>query len=129
MSTIDFPRDNVIGLVNIRDFALLDTESGKFTVRNIMTFYKHRYGTAITPEDSSYDVFNLFKKSSDQIILMPIETLIFVVEQYHLGVVVEYDNSSEKDPKAKAVGIVTLEDIIEEMIQEEIIDETDVFSK
>ncbi len=55
-------RDNIIGLVNIRDFALLDTESGKFTVRNIMNFYKHRYGTAITPDDSSYDVFNLFKK-------------------------------------------------------------------
>ncbi|CAF1462085.1 unnamed protein product [Adineta steineri] len=104
-------RDNIIGLVNIRDFALLDTESGKFTVRNIMNFYKHRYGTAITTDDSSYDVFNLFKK-----------------EQYHLGVVVEYDNASEKDPKAKAVGIITLEDIIEEMIQEEIIDETDVFT-
>ena len=98
--------------MNIRDFALLDSESGKFTVRSIMNFYKHRYGTAITPEDSSYDVFNLFKK-----------------EQYHLGVVVEYDNSTEKDPKVRAVGIVTLEDIIEEMIQEEIIDETDVFSK
>lgn len=51
------------------------------------------------------------------------------LEQYHFGVVVEYDNTSEKDPKAKAVGIVTLEDIIEEMIQEEIVDETDVFSK
>jgi len=51
------------------------------------------------------------------------------LEQYHLGVVVEYDNTSEKDPRAKAVGSVTLEDIIEEMIQEEIVDETDVFSK
>lgn len=55
-------------------------------------------------------------------------SVLFRLEQYHLGVVVEYDNTSEKDPKAKAVGIVTLEDIIEEMIQEEIIDETDVFS-
>lgn len=104
-------RDNIVGLVNIRDFALLDTESGKFTVRSLMSFYRHRYGTAILPDESSYDVFNLFKK-----------------EQYHLGVVVEFDNTGEKDPKARAVGIVTLEDIIEEMIQEEIIDETDVFT-
>ena len=54
---------------------------------------------------------------------------LILSEQYHLGVVVEYDNTSEKDPRAKAIGIVTLEDIIEEMIQEEIVDETDVFSK
>ncbi|CAF1141906.1 unnamed protein product [Rotaria sordida] len=104
-------KDNIVGLVYARDFALPDTESGKFTVRHIMSFCKHRYGTSITPDDSSYDVFNLFKK-----------------EQYHLGVVVEYDNTSEKDPRARAVGIVTLEDIIEEMIQEEIVDETDVFT-
>ncbi|CAF1181229.1 unnamed protein product [Rotaria sordida] len=104
-------RDNIIGLVNIRDFALLDTESGKFTVRSVMNFYKHRYGKVIMPDDSCYDVFNQLKK-----------------ERYHLGIVAEHDSSSKKDPKPRAIGIVTLEDIIEEMIQEEIIDETDVFT-
>ncbi|CAF3800914.1 unnamed protein product [Rotaria sp. Silwood1] len=104
-------RNNIIGLVNIRDFALLDTESGKFTVRSLLNFYKHRYGKEIMSDDSCYDVFNKLKK-----------------EQYHMGIVVEHDTSSEKDPKVRAVGIVTLEDIIEEMIQEEIIDETDVFT-
>ncbi|CAF1120410.1 unnamed protein product [Adineta steineri] len=104
-------RDNIIGLVNMRDFALLDTESGKFTVRNVMTFYNRRYGKLIMPDDSCYEVFNKLKK-----------------EQYHMGVVIEYENNSSLDPKVRAVGIVTLEDIIEEMIQEEIIDETDVFT-
>ncbi len=57
-----FSRDNIVGLVYARDFALPDTDSGQFTVRNIMNFCKHRYGKSLTPEDSSYDVFNLFKK-------------------------------------------------------------------
>lgn len=67
---LGFSRDNIIGLVNIRDFALLDTESGKVTVRSIMNFYKHRYGTAITTDDSSYDVFNLFKKGLENEIVI-----------------------------------------------------------
>jgi len=33
-----------------------------------MNFYKHRYGTAITADDSSYDVFNLFKKGKKKVI-------------------------------------------------------------
>ncbi len=61
--------DNIIGLVNIRDFALLDTESGKFTVRNMMNFYNHRYGKMIMPDDSCYDVFNKLKKGNEQILL------------------------------------------------------------
>lgn len=122
-------RDNIIGLVNIRDFALLDTESGKFTVRSLMNFYKHRYGNAIELDESSYNVFNTFKKGKTPSTKRSIDGLTCLLEeQYHMGVVVEYDNTSEKDPKSRAVGIVTLEDIIEEMIQEEIIDETDVFS-
>jgi len=60
-----FSSENIIGLVNIRDFALLDTESGKFTVRSLMNFYKHRYGKAVMPDDSCYDVFNKLKKGNE----------------------------------------------------------------
>lgn len=61
--------DNIIGLVNIRDFALLDTESGKFTVRSLMNFYNHRYGKEIMPDDSCYDVFNKLKKGIENTLL------------------------------------------------------------
>ena len=47
----------------------------------------------------------------------------------HLAVVIKVDDERDGDPVYEAVGIVTLEDIIEEIIQCEIVDETDVYSK
>lgn len=47
----------------------------------------------------------------------------------HMAFVHRVNNEGEGDPFYETVGIITLEDVIEELIQAEIMDETDVYSK
>lgn len=46
----------------------------------------------------------------------------------HLAVVQRVNSEGEGDPFYEVMGIVTLEDIIEEIIKSEIVDETDLYS-
>lgn len=47
----------------------------------------------------------------------------------HMAFVHRVNNEGEGDPFYETVGIITLEDVIEELIQAEIMDETDVYSE
>src|SRR4051794_19906367 len=47
---------------------------------------------------------------------------------YHLAMVQEVVNYDGHDPLFELVGIVTLEDIVEEILQAEIVDETDAIT-
>lgn len=52
-----------------------------------------------------------------------------LIGKSHLAIVQRVNNEGEGDPFYEVLGIVTLEDIIEEIIKSEILDETDLYSR
>ncbi|MGH0187306.1 UNVERIFIED_CONTAM: hypothetical protein FKN15_024041 [Acipenser sinensis] len=52
---------------------------------------------------------------------------VFFSGKSHLAIVQRVNNEGEGDPFYEVLGIVTLEDVIEEIIKSEILDETDLY--
>lgn len=53
----------------------------------------------------------------------------FLTGHSHMGIVRRVNSEGDGDPYYETLGVLTLEDVIEEIIQSEIIDETDIISK
>uniref|UniRef100_A0A8C0H1C6 Metal transporter n=1 Tax=Chelonoidis abingdonii TaxID=106734 RepID=A0A8C0H1C6_CHEAB len=55
-------------------------------------------------------------------------TILVMDRKSHLAIVQRVNNEGEGDPFYEVLGIVTLEDVIEEIIKSEILDETDLYT-
>ncbi|KII72237.1 Metal transporter CNNM4 [Thelohanellus kitauei] len=97
--------DNITGILYVKDITFVDTEDNVH-VQNILKFFNRP--VIYVKHDTKLDrLLKEFKKGVS-----------------HLAIVVSSDEI-DGAMKFKAIGIITLEDIIEEIIESEILDEKD----
>lgn len=103
-------RHNIVGLLLVKDLAFIDTDDCT-PLRTVIKFYNHQVQRVF--DDVHLDaMLEEFKKGHS-----------------HLAMVQRVNSEGDGDPFYEAIGIVTLEDILEEIIQSEIVDETDIYCK
>jgi hypothetical protein len=98
----------VIGLLFVKDLIFIDPED-ETRVQDFVEIFGR--GTHVVwPDDKLGDVLRELKRGRS-----------------HMAVVRDVNNEDDGDPFYEIKGIITLEDIIEEIIGDEIVDETDAF--
>ena len=101
-------RSNILHILFAKDLMFIDPDDN-MPLAMVCEFYNNEVNFVYA--DTPLNVmFNEFKSG----------------EKGHMAFVQEVNASGEGDPFYETIGLVTLEDIIEEIIQQEIVDETDV---
>ena len=100
--------NHVVGMILTKDLILIDPEE-EHTVKAAMQLFG-RTVHQIFPDMKLPDILQEFKSGRG-----------------HLAVVMDVNNEGAGDPVYEVIGLVTLEDIIEEILHTEIVDETDNF--
>jgi len=103
-------RTNVIGLIFVKDLIFIDKESS-INIRSLMQIFG-RGLFVVWVDDKLGDVLSELKKGRSHMALVKS---------------VNTNDSTGKDPYYEIKGIITLEDIIEVILGDEILDETDDF--
>lgn len=104
---------NVVALLLVKQLLLVNPDEGR-TIRSILTKKKKSHK----------------KKFAAPVYVSVSARLEEVLDEFQQGrshLAIVYDDLSKPEGERKFMGIVTLEDIIEEILQEEIVDETDVY--
>ncbi|XP_008323804.1 metal transporter CNNM3 isoform X1 [Cynoglossus semilaevis] len=99
-------RSNIVEILYVKDLALVDPEDCT-PMSTITKFYNHPLHYVFN--DTKLDaMLEEFKKGNS-----------------HMAIVQKVNNEGEGDPFYEVLGLVTLEDVIEEIIKSEILDESD----
>ncbi|XP_049460413.1 metal transporter CNNM3 isoform X2 [Epinephelus fuscoguttatus] len=99
-------RSNIIEILYVKDLALVDPDDCT-PMTTITKFYNHPLHYVFN--DTKLDaMLEEFKKGNS-----------------HMAIVQKVNNEGEGDPFYEVLGLVTLEDVIEEIIKSEILDESD----
>uniref|UniRef100_A0A8C2HN40 Metal transporter n=1 Tax=Cyprinus carpio TaxID=7962 RepID=A0A8C2HN40_CYPCA len=100
---------HIVDLLFVKDLAFVDPDDCT-PLKTITKFYSHPLHFVFN--DTKLDaMLEEFKKGKS-----------------HLAIVQRVNNEGEGDPFYEVLGIVTLEDVIEEIIKSEILDETDLYT-
>lgn len=100
-------RDEICGLLLVKDLVFIDPED-EIPLKNFIKYFGRPIIT-VWGDDKLGIVLSLFKK-----------------KRSHLAIVHSVDSSREGDPVYVNIGLITLEDVIEEILGDEIEDEHDV---
>ncbi|CAI9552067.1 unnamed protein product [Staurois parvus] len=102
-------RSNIVDILYVKDLAFVDPDDCT-TLNTITRFYSHPVHFVFS--DTKLDaVLEEFKKGKS-----------------HLAIVQKVNSEGEGDPFYEVLGLVTLEDVIEEIIKSEILDESDLYT-
>ncbi|XP_029707257.1 metal transporter CNNM1 isoform X1 [Takifugu rubripes] len=105
----EIERSNIVDILFVKDLAFVDPDDCT-PLKTITQFYKHPLHCVFS--DTKLDaMLEEFKKGKS-----------------HLAIVQRVNNEGEGDPFYEVMGLVTLEDVIEEIIKSEILDETDLYT-
>ncbi|XP_056387854.1 metal transporter CNNM1 isoform X2 [Hyla sarda] len=100
---------NIVDILFVKDLAFVDPDD--CTPLQTITRFYHRPLHCVFNDTRLDTVLEEFKKGKS-----------------HLAIVQRVNDEGEGDPFYEVMGIVTLEDIIEEIIKSEILDETDLYT-
>lgn len=114
-------RENIIGLLFAKDLILLDPEDS-VPIKTVLSFF-NRTMFSVLDDTRLNKMLNLFCQGGGH--------MAIVRKKHNEQPLQQEEHSSQEQPPQvstpETIGIVTLEDLIEELIGQDIVDETDVY--